>query len=450
MICCCSYSCNKLLEVNNPADKTVGDDLFKDKESAESAVLSIYSAISTTSNVFAAAITAYPAIYGDEAIYLGQSPSSQEFFNGAISTTNTAIEGNFWATTYHLVYQINACLDKLNSSTALTIATKNQLTGECRFLRAFIYFQMVQLFGEVPLVTVTDYRANEKMARTEIPAIKKHILNDLLVAKELLSETYPSVEKVRANKWTAAAMLARYYLNQQQWREAEEQATEIINTGLYRLTEPDEVFLANSPEAIFQIRPVREGYNTMEGNAFIPSGAARPPYALTASLTGDFEANDKRWNAWVKSKVVNGITYYYPYKYKRKIDPSPDFKPTEYSMVFRFSEILLIRAESRVFTDLLPEAIADLDAVRLRAGLPSVLAVHPDISGAELTDMIQHERRIEFFMECGHRWFDLKRTGKAYRTMLMIKPDWKATNGLWPIPASQRALNPSLTQNNGY
>lgn len=450
IICFYSSGCNKILDVDNPDNKIVGDDLFKDKESAESAVLGIYSAISGTSNVFNGVITSYSAIYGDEAMYTAQAVSAQEFYDGAISTTNTVIERNFWTYAYQFIYHINTCLEKLNNSTSLSIATKNQLTGECRFLRAFIYFQLVHLFGEVPLITVTDYRVNENMARTKISIIKKSILDDLLSAKELLSDNYSATKTIRVNKWTATAMLTRYYLYQEQWPEAEKEATEIINTDLYRLTAPDEVFLANSAEAIFQIQPVLDGYNTMEGHTFIPTEAARPSFALTASLSSAFEVNDKRWNAWVKSKVSNGVTYYYPYKYKKKIDFSDNFRLTEYPTVIRFSEILLIRAESRVHMGLLSGAITDLDAIRLRAGLLPIRVIYPDISAAGLSEKIQHERRIEFFMECGHRWFDLRRTGKVHETLQSIKPGWNATKQLWPIPQSQRALNPFLTQNDGY
>jgi hypothetical protein len=333
VICCCASGCNKILNVDNPADKIVGDDLFNDKEAAESAILGIYAAISNSSNLFAGAITQYPAIYADEATYTGQSVSAIEFYQGAISTTNSFIETNFWATTYRLIYQINMSLEKLNRSKTLTPATKNQLSGECKFLRAFIYFHMIQLFGEVPLITGTDYRINENMGRTNMISIKELILADLRSAKELLSAAYPGSGKIRVNKWAAAALLARFYLYQQLWGDAEKEASEIINTGLYRLTKPDDVFLANSIEAIFQIQPVVPGYNTMEGNTFVPAESARPSYPLTTSLINAFETNDKRWSAWVKSKDVNGTAYYYPYKYKKKIDFSSNFSLTEYNMI---------------------------------------------------------------------------------------------------------------------
>jgi len=448
--CCLLFSCN-LLNVDNPTNKAVGDDLFKNKETAEAAVLGIYSNIAGSSNVFMAAITFYTSIYADEAFYTASTASIQEFNNSAISTGNTVIETNFWNSSYRFVYQINTCLEKLDKSTGISDATKNQLSGECRFLRAFIYFQLLQLFGEVPLITVTDYRVNENMPRTPKEAIRKMILTDLLTAKELLSDEYPTNERVRANKSAVSALLARFYLYEQQWQSAEKEASEIINTGRYQLTAaPDEVFLANSVETILQIQPVLVGYNTMEGNTFIPVEAARPSFALTTYLRAAFEINDKRWKAWVATKVVNGITYYYPFKYKRRADFIVNSKPLEYNMIFRLAEILLIRAECRVHLNSLPGAIADLDAIRQRAGLPLIQTTDPGISAAELSEKIERERRVELFTECGHRWLDLRRMGKASETMQTIRSDWKATKELWPIPQSQRALNPALGQNEGY
>lgn len=438
------------MTVDTPANKVIGNDLFEDSASAESAVLGIYSAISGTSNILLGVISTYPAIYADETVYTAQAPTTLEFYNGAISTTNATIESNFWNFSYRFIYQINACLEKLKDNTALTNTVKNQLTGECLFFRAFIYFQMINLFGDVPLITGTDYRLNEQMKRTETSKIKEAIHSDLILAKELLSEFYPGGEKVRANKWAVTALLARYYLYMEQWQQAEIEATAIINSGSYHLSPLDEAFLANSTEAILQIRPVLPGFNTTEGNQFIPTELSRPTFALSPSLIAAFETNDKRKTSWTKEKTVNGISYTYPFKYKKRADFSENFKLTEYNMIFRLSEILLIRAESRAYQGALHGATADLDSIRQRAGLPLISIVNPGISVDDLITSIQQERRIELFIEGGHRWFDLKRRGKAYETLSVIKPGWKTTNELWPVPQAQIDLNPSLSQNDGY
>ncbi|HJT74676.1 MAG TPA: RagB/SusD family nutrient uptake outer membrane protein, partial [Chitinophaga sp.] len=203
-------------------------------------------------------------------------------------------------------------------------------------------------------------------------------------------------------------------------------------------------------EAILQLRPVLTGYNTMEGNVLVPSSASRPTFPLTGSLIASFEARDKRRSMWVNSKTVNGITYYYPYKYKQRANFTSSFKLTEYNMLLRLAEIYLVRAESRIYLKQLSGAIADVDSIRARAGLPLIAVTNPGISGAALNEKIHQERKIEFFAEYGHRWFDLKRTGKAYETMAAIKAGWKETQLLWPIPHAQIKLNPYLIQNDGY
>ena len=88
--------------------------------------------------------------------------------------------------------------------------------------------------------------------------------------------------------------------------------------------------------------------------------------------------------------------------------------------------------------------------MRYRAGLPLIAKTNPTISAAALSDAIQKERRVELFAEFGHRWFDMKRTGKADIILSGIKPKWAQSDTLWPIPSSQIDLNRTLTQNAGY
>lgn len=450
VICCfLCQGCN-ILNVDEPNNKIIGADLFKDNESARSAVLGIYSAISGTLNLLSGSTTIYTGMYADELTYTGTGTNMIEFYQGTLSPDNLILDSNFWTTAYLFIYQVNACLEGLEKSKSLTTSVKEQLTGECLFLRALLYFYMIQLFGDVPLVTVTDYRVNEKMPRTDIKIIEEKILADLLQARELLSVDYPSTEKVRASRWVAVALLARVYLQQKNWINAEREASEIINTKLYYLEKLNNVFLANSPEAIFQFKPVLPGYNTLEANTLIPTGTTRPQLAITTSLLGAFEPNDKRRDAWIRSQTVNGIKYYYPFKYKQRPDFSASFKLTEYCTVFRFAEMYLIRAESRAALGLLPEAIKDLDSVRLRAGLPSIAITNPGISDTDLLRKIRQERRTELFAERGHRWFDLKRTDSVNATMIPLKPGWLERNHVWPVPRTQITLNPFLIQNNGY
>ena len=445
-----SEGCKKLTNVDPPINRITSAQAFSNDESATEVINGIYSGASGSSNLLSGSTTIFAGLYADELEYTASIQGTTQFYTNTISSDNATIRENFWGSAYNLMYSINISLEQLSDNKRLSKKTNNQLTGECKFLRALLYFELIQLFGDVPLVTSSDHTVNGVMPRTDRILIKQKILEDLKSAKELLLPDYPTGEKIRANKWAAVALLARFYLYEEDWWNAEREATELINTGTYHL-EPraDRVFLANSAEAIFQIRPVQKNYNTMEGNMLIPVGSAKPSYTLTPSLTGAFEPNDKRKTAWVtNSKPILGVVYQYPFKYKQRSN-FIDFRLTEYTTVFRLAELYLIRAESRAGLNSLPGAISDLDSIRYRAGLPLIAIKNPHISAVDLLNAIQKERRIELFAEGGHRWFDLKRTGKA-NEILAFKSKWMESDTLWPIPSSQIGLNPALIQNSGY
>ena len=443
--------CSKMLDVPSPDNKTIGKQVFDNKDSAVAAVSGIYSGLSLSTNLISGATSVYSGVYCDELTYTATQPSIIEFHSATLSSDNTTVREFFWNAAYRYLYSINACIEGLQDSKAVPTALKNQLLGECRFLRALIYFHLTNFFGAVPLVKVTSYLENEKMPRTPVVTVERFIEDELISAKALLGSAYLSADRARANKWSAGALLATYYLHKKQWAAAAREATDVINAGYYRLEALNNVFLSASNEAIFQLQPVLTGYNTMEGNWLIPAGSGRPNFALTDSLLAAFEPGDKRLTEWVRIKAVAGRNYYYPFKYKKRTDFSPGFIPTEYTTVLRLAEMYLIRAECRLAAGQLTGAIEDLDMIRRRAELPLIANTQPLITAEELAVSIMHERRIELFVEWGHRWYDLRRSGKVNEVMKAIRNDkWQETDTLWPIPSSQILLNPALEQNPGY
>jgi hypothetical protein len=229
---------------------------------------------------------------------------------------------------------------------------------------------------------------------------------------------------------------------------AESEATEVINSGLYQLDSLQNVFLSSSREAIFQLLPTMSGYSSMEGFLMVPAGNARPTFELTSSQLALFDPGDRRKDSWIKSQKLGNRTHYYPYKYTQRPDFSGAFKAIEYSTLFRLAEIYLIRAESRMVLGSVPNAVADLNKVRARAGLP--VLTDTGINQEVLRSYIDRERQLELFAENGHRWFDLKRRAQQDSVMSEIKTGWKQEHGLWPIPRPQIILNPALSQNPGY
>lgn len=441
---CALISCKKFLEIPPPVDQEISSAVFSDDESATTAINGLYSLMMVQNfSLTNSGMTLYPGLTADELYNTSPDGNIDPFTNNVINTNNSNVELNLWEKGYNLIYQTNAILEGLTSSSGVSATIKSQITGEAKLVRALCYFYLINLFGDVPFINSTDYKLNSIIPRTGKDEIYTKIVEDLKDAETLMGPNYPSDGKVRPNKWAAKTLLARVYLYQKDWELAEENATEIINSDAFRLSDLSSVFLANSSEAIWQLLPVLKFLNTADGFTFIPySTTVKPQYALTNWLIDAFEANDQRKIIWLDSNMVNGKIYYYPYKYKVRSGSVV----TEYNMVFRLSELYLIRSEARAQQNNIIGAQTDLNIIRTRAGLPNTTANTQTL----LLSAIEHERQVEFFAEWGHRWFDLKRTGRIDNVLRIEKPDWKSTDSLYPIPLGEIQSNPKLMQNPGY
>jgi hypothetical protein len=393
------------------------------------------------------------------------------FYNALINNVHDG--GKSWAPLYNYVYRCNAAIEGITASNTLSTSIKQQILGEAYFLRAFYYFHLVNLFGPVPLATGTDYKKNTLLARSPVAEVYQLIITDLRQAQELLSDQFlngavnaPSVERLRPTKWAATALLARAYLYTGDYTNAAAQASTVIgNSSLFHLLPLNQVFLKNSPEAIWQLQPVNNFFNTQEARLFIipPTGfGLLNPFYLNPSLIKSFENGDQRRipGNWIDEILIDTTHYYYAYKYKNNAN-NPEINPTtgtqnmtEYQMVLRLAEQYLIRAEARAQQNDLAGAISDLDAIRSRAGLPLIATTNPGITKEALLEAILHERRVELFTEWGHRWFDLKRTGKVDAVMSIETPlkggVWESREALYPVPISELQKAPNLIQNPGY
>jgi hypothetical protein len=380
----------------------------------------------------------FPGMSADEIKYIASF--YDEFSTNSLTPGNTDVK-TLWNEAYQYIYSANSAIEGLNNSTIST-NVKNQLLGEAKFVRAFCYFYLVNLFGDVPKITATDYQSNRSFPRTPATEIYKLITDDLTSSEDLMSATYLSNDKIRPNKWTSAALLSRVYLYNNDWVKAENETSKIINSGMYSLAPNANVFLKSSSETIWQLYPVFVGY-TWDAFYFVPSSGSIPNFQITNTLINAFENNDQRKLNWVGTTTVQSQSYYYPSKYKSK--QFNGFQ--EYNIVFRLGEIYLIRAEARAQQDNISKSLEDLNLIRTRAGLPNSMAN----SKSTLLDSIFHERQVELFSEWGHRWFDLKRTGKIGSILAPLKgTNWQASDTLYPIPLIEIQNNPALKQNPGY
>lgn len=446
-------SCKKFVTVENPPNILTSDKIFTNDKSATAAMLSIYinmmnDQYGSNGSFVCVSMSALAGMSANEMIWTQNNtsaPDYQQFADHALTPNNRYI-GAFWSDGYKYIYRANAIIQGLPTATGMSDSVKTQLAGEARFMRAFCYFYLVNLFGDVPLVVNTTYQENMLLPRTPAATVWEQIITDLKDARALLSDKYPTAERLRPNRYTAAALLARAYLYNGRWLEAENEASFIINSGVYGTILPplDQVFKKESPEAIWQLQPVIANANTPEGGQFLTTANTRPNYELTPQLLNAFETGDGRKTAWIGFSSAANPSWAYPAKYKAGTGAL-----TEYYIMFRLTEQYLIRAEARAQqAGKITQSQADLNTVRTRAGLGPTAAADQ----ASLLLAIEKERQTEFFAEWGHRWLDLKRTHRAETILKPLSPPntWKPGSVLYPVPDLEIKANPKLTQNDAY
>jgi hypothetical protein len=394
-------------------------------------------------------------------VYPGSAAVLSQAYMNALSSTNAP----FWAGLYNCIYLANAAISGLNGSSVITDTLKQRLLGEALFVRAFCHFYLVNIFGDVPVVTMTNYTVNESIARSPTTAVYQQIVADLKEAQSLLSNSFEAPAGgsigVRAlpNQGAATALLARTYLYEGKYDSAVSEATMVINNNLYSLV-PDlnGVFLMNSSEAIWQLVNPAVGINTPDGFTYILTGGPNTynnPVFLSPYILQAFEPGDNRQVSWIGADTSGGAIYYFPYKYKVQ-GGTANTSVTEYYMVLRLAEQYLIRAEAEAQQGDLSDAASDLNVIRNRAGLANISGTIASSQSALLTAIL-HERQVEFFCEFGHRWLDLIRTNNANAVLgspgnvCAVKGGiWSSTAELFPIPLTDIQADPNLTQNPGY
>lgn len=465
--------CKKAVDIGAPVDSLVGDNVYTSNGSAESVLSGLFSGM-TGSYIYngSGSISLSMGLSADELVSYGNgSITNNQFYTNNL----TSLGGNsdyFWSAPYSLLYTCNTTIKGLASAGAsgLNPAIKQQLLGEAKFSRAFIYFYQVNLYGNIPMPVTNDYAANNTIASSPVAAVYQQVIADLKDAQGLLSDGKyltgtgtATTDRVRPNKQAATALLARAYLYTKDWQNAEQQASAVINTPIYVL-EPNlsQAFLKATREAIWQLQPSIPGANNNDTFSLVvtdnPLQSLKTMLPLSASLVSAFEPGDARFTNWVgqfnvaASQAFPAATYYFANKYRANTLAGASTAPvTEYPVVLRLAEQYLIRAEARAQQNNISGAQADLNVVRARAGLAATTAS----TQSDLLTAIAHERQVELFTEFGHRWFDLRRTNKIDEVMSTVTPQkgggsWNTNKQLVPVPTSEILINPNITQNPGY
>ena len=479
-----------------PEDQIKSENFFKTKEDALASVSAIYTNLRTWDlAAFAPIILSVSSDDADK----GSSPGDAPFFNDIKNFTFTASAGiieGYWSGQFRGVNLANQTISNI-PTIAMDDALKSRLLAEARFFRAYHYFNLVKLYGGVPIYDGIPADGNYNLPRNSKEEVYNFILADLKFAEENLPANYGATDIGRATKGAALALLGKAYLYQNKFSEAAAALEQVITSQKYSLvTDYASIFEMageNGTESVFEVQ-----YTDVEGAGFpclqcsegnvavgfsgirsyklspvipgVPNPNPPPKYTSgfsfnvpTEETYNSFEVGDTRLNASVLDIVAwntankteygkgNEDTGYFNQKYLPRVrsgQAQGDLNltnPNNYRAI-RYADVLLMAAEALNRGGINDaKALVYLNQVRDRAFGDTNHRISS--VGSALTDVIWKERRAEFVGE-GFRFFDLVRTGKAAGTI----PGFKAgKNELFPIPLQEIQFSAgNWNQNPGY
>lgn len=403
----------------------------------------------------------------------GSVTDQDEFDRFYIKTTNPFIAGR-WNDGYSVIARYNTILDKIGG-VAMDETLKNRYIAETKFLRAVVYFSLVQTFGDIPLILKPVATPDEGYAfgRTPKADVYAQIEKDLTEAEAILPVTYPAADIGRATKGAAKAFLGKVYLTQKKFAPAASKLKEVIDSDIYALlpsyADVFKVANKNNKESVFdvQYKSGGAGEGNAWPNAFAPQNSGNAVIAFggdgnnqpTLDIINAYESGDLRKDVSVASSYTNAAGQIIPDRFIKKYYDVPVAKNDNGNNIplIRYADVLLMYAEALNEAGYQSggEAFTTLNLVRTRAGLAAKTAANTSTQEA-FRLVIEQERRVELAFE-GHRWFDLVRTGRAITVLnskkeqIRLVSDLTENNLVFPIPQSQIDINKEkIQQNTGY
>ncbi|TLX72306.1 RagB/SusD family nutrient uptake outer membrane protein [Labilibacter sediminis] len=398
-------------------------------------------------------------------------------FNSSDYSVTTVYQDYFMA-----VALANESLAELDSLDIEVAPKRDQLIAEVRFLRAYHYFRLTQMFGGLPVLTEPLPPDAPVPARKTLQETQDFIEADLLAAiNGLPDKSYYMANGGlgRATKGAAQGFLAKLYLYQQRWGDVLTQTNAILNSGIYDLSTPiDKIFTEaeeNGRESLFEMQAqetetlnATSGYATVQGvrgslnrgwgfnvpsQKLIDAFEQGDPRFLTTVLVSGTTLSDGTYIPSVSEGVVNPYYNMKVHQWANELakDNRLPFGGWINARILRTADIFLMYAEAANELGQTNEALAKLEMVRNRArnGITDVLPEVTTTDQLELRAAIQHERRIELAMEF-ERYFDLIRWGLAEEA---LGPNgWtKGKHEVYPIPQIEIDRSQgTLIQNPGY
>lgn len=460
-----------------PLPSITPENFFQNADDAESALTAAYDALQQT------------GAYGQDLNVAGEMPSDNATStNGDVNamdrilwTPQTSQVNNIFQAAYIGINRANAVLAYVPGIEMDTVR-RNQILGEASFLRALHYFNLVRLYGGVPLrLTPTESGENSvvNLAQSPVEQVYAQIVNDLQRAEQFTAAG--SASPIRVSKTAVNALQTRVFLTQRQWAQAVTAGNKVISSGLYQLLPSFNALFPpeNKAESIFEVQ--------FAGNAdggfvlpdlLLPSPPATYSFPKFNIPTNELiqyadTVNDARWKftgettpagrnhaSFVLSRSANANDNGY-FVYKWRSNPNGFNSPDNY-YVLRLADVMLMVAEaSNEQNGPTQAALTPLNAVRQRAGLPALTLAGLATQQA-FRNEVDRQRRLELAFE-GERWFDLLRYARQVQasqgvthpvTALDLIQQQRNTRDvnylLFPFPQTEVNNNALLQQNPGY
>lgn len=419
------------------------EDAITNAKQVESAIMGCYDAIQSD-GYYGLNFVIFGDLSSDNMNHVGITVTWAEFDNNNILASNGIVEST-WATIYSVLNRVNNVIEKIPgiSNDKMSEEAKNKALAELRFLRALAHYDLMRLFGPVPIREATVGSSEESLnpARNSIAEVLLSVNSDLTFAIDHLPS---AIVRGRASRPAAQALKARVALHQyyitnttSYLDEAIAYATDVINLPTLDIEPSYATLFARvaNKESIFEI-----AYNEQDRNL-----TAR--YFAHTSIPGryEFKPSDAYLNSFDAGDARKNISVAYAGSAPYIIKSSDVSSGTDPVYVFRLAEMYLIRAEAATLLQNETTGIlADINKIRQRAGLTPANIT----SYTGLLIEIENQRKKEFAFE-GHRWFDLVRTNRAIEVLEKVT---NVNQTLFPIPQAEilSNTNPGMKQNLGY
>jgi len=417
---------------------------------------------------------------------IGTSPSPwadlANFNKFTLTDYNFEVNREIWQHHYQAIFRANEVTANV-PGIQMNATLRDRIVGEAKFIRALLYFNLVNLYGgNIPLITAPPLPGDQPASST-VDAVYAQIEKDLTDAAAVLPATYTGGDVGRATKWAALGILGKAQLQQRKWAAAQATLAQVIASNQFSLmpnyadnfTDAKE----NNAESLFEVQfgdrtqlaaGVR-GLNIPKmigpcGPSFCDGRPTRWYFNQFFQETTTSGGVDPRLDATIFYNKPGGMDVYgtpfatrygatsteiYFKKWGQYYVPGDQDwdNPINYR-VLRYADVLLMQAEALNEQGQTAQAYQYINAVRARVSLAALPA---GLTQAQMRDRILHERLLELGLE-GSRWLDLKRQNLLSRALIPNDDEYNFfvanKSELLPIPVSETNLNRNVRQNPGW